>query len=286
MNDSGIPIYELKDVSDNLKSFEFVDISNKNYDHKIMHAHRHAYYTYIFLKKGLFHQTIDFKVYNLQAPSVVCISPNQIHIHGNDDNFEAVALSFTRDFLTRIEPFPGCEGKPNIVELDKGTYPIIEILSEAMDMEYNNKEPDDRILSNLLDSFIIKINNIWFKQKDIHPVCSTSQKIVTDYYHLVDTNYKTLKNVSCYSSKMNITSNYLNGLVRRYTGSSAKKFIINRTLAEAKRLLYFDHLSVKEIANELNFNELSYFNNFFKKETGITPLQYKKGVQEKFENQM
>jgi AraC-like DNA-binding protein len=40
-------------------------------------------------------------------------------------------------------------------------------------------------------------------------------------------------------------------------------------------LLVHTNLSVSEIANQLNFEDQSYFTKFFKRETGITPIQYR-----------
>jgi len=55
----------------------------------------------------------------------------------------------------------------------------------------------------------------------------------------------------------------------------ALAFIQNRLLLEARNLLQNSGMSVKEIAFELGFNELSYFSAFFKSKTGQSPRQYK-----------
>ncbi|WP_232516389.1 helix-turn-helix domain-containing protein [Chitinophaga caeni] len=55
----------------------------------------------------------------------------------------------------------------------------------------------------------------------------------------------------------------------------ATHMIQNRILLEAKRLLQASECSIKEIAYELGFNDLAYFSNFFKTQTGYSPRQFK-----------
>jgi len=54
--------------------------------------------------------------------------------------------------------------------------------------------------------------------------------------------------------------------------------IRNRILLEAKRLLVNQDMSITEISNELNFNDNSYFTKFFKKQTGITPEEFRRNI--------
>jgi AraC-like DNA-binding protein len=62
---------------------------------------------------------------------------------------------------------------------------------------------------------------------------------------------------------------------REYTGTSPSKYMIELKMNEAKLLLSTSSLSVKEIAYKLNFDNPDYFPVFFKKRTGLTPLEYR-----------
>ena len=59
-------------------------------------------------------------------------------------------------------------------------------------------------------------------------------------------------------------------------GKTAGDLIRDRVLLEAKRLLTNADMTVTEIAYDLNFQDNSYFNRFFKKETGMTPDEFRK----------
>jgi AraC family transcriptional activator of pobA len=70
--------------------------------------------------------------------------------------------------------------------------------------------------------------------------------------------------------------------VKEQSGKSAIMHIHERIVLEAKRLVFHTNSSVKEIAFELGFEDASYFNRFFKRLTGITPVEYKNAIRKMY----
>lgn len=87
-----------------------------------------------------------------------------------------------------------------------------------------------------------------------------------------------LKKASDYADRLAVHVNHLNAAVREITGKSTTTHINERILAEAKSLLTHTDWSVAEIAACLGFDYSSYFNNFYKKHTGSTPLALRKNL--------
>jgi AraC family transcriptional activator of pobA len=85
-----------------------------------------------------------------------------------------------------------------------------------------------------------------------------------------------LKKAGDYADKLAVHVNHLNAAVQEITGKSTTTHINERILAEARSLLTHTNWGVAEIAFSLGFDYASYFNNFFKKHAGITPLAYRK----------
>lgn len=85
-----------------------------------------------------------------------------------------------------------------------------------------------------------------------------------------------LKKASDYADKLAVHVNHLNAAVNEVTGKSTTTHINERILTEAKSLLLNTNWSVAEIAYSLGFDYAPYFNNFFKKHTGFTPLSMRK----------
>ncbi|MFD1552673.1 hypothetical protein DNU06_09095 [Putridiphycobacter roseus] len=74
---------------------------------------------------------------------------------------------------------------------------------------------------------------------------------------------------------MNISPIYLTECTKKATGKSAQKIIIDYKILYAKTLLHQMDKSVAEVAYALDFNEVANFNQFFKRNTGITATQFR-----------
>jgi AraC family transcriptional activator of pobA len=87
-----------------------------------------------------------------------------------------------------------------------------------------------------------------------------------------------LKRAGDYAVQLSVHVNHLNAAVQEVTGKSTTMHINERLLAEAKSLLNYTEWSVGDIAFSLGFEYASYFNNFFKKHSGTTPLTFRKSL--------
>ena len=74
-----------------------------------------------------------------------------------------------------------------------------------------------------------------------------------------------------------MTTDRLNDLVKRATGVTAGHLIRQRVLTEAKRELVFTNRAIHEIAYDLGFSDPSHFARFFRKQTGMTPQDFRQG---------
>jgi AraC-like DNA-binding protein len=80
-----------------------------------------------------------------------------------------------------------------------------------------------------------------------------------------------LKTANQYAERLSVHSNHLNRAVREVTGKTTTEHISDRIIREAKALLTHTDWNIAEIGISLGFEYPTYFNNFFKKLTGITP---------------
>ena len=86
--------------------------------------------------------------------------------------------------------------------------------------------------------------------------------------------YDKERSVRFYAEKLNLTSNYLSGIIKDYTGKTASEWIEEYVILEAKALLKFSGLNIQQVAYELNFPSQSMFGKYFKKQTGMSPKVY------------
>jgi AraC family transcriptional regulator, transcriptional activator of pobA len=85
-----------------------------------------------------------------------------------------------------------------------------------------------------------------------------------------------LRKATDYAENLSVHVNHLNYAVREVTGKSTSNHITERIIMEAKALLLHTDFTVADIAYCLGFDYPNYFNNFFKKNTGMTPLSVRR----------
>ena len=102
-------------------------------------------------------------------------------------------------------------------------------------------------------------------------------KVVFDQFlNLVADHHTKERGMAFYADKMCLTPKYLSKLVKTASGKSAPEWIDSFVILEAKNMLRYSEIPIKEIVSRLNFPNPSTFHKFFKLKTGMTPLQYRK----------
>lgn len=84
-----------------------------------------------------------------------------------------------------------------------------------------------------------------------------------------------LKSAQDYASRLSVHANHLNRSLKEVTGKTTTEHITDKVLQHSKLLLLQSSWSINEIADCLGFEYAAYFNNIFKKQTGITPKSYR-----------
>jgi AraC family transcriptional regulator, transcriptional activator of pobA len=92
---------------------------------------------------------------------------------------------------------------------------------------------------------------------------------------LLDRHCRERRPVASYADDMGVSTGQLSRICRAAFGVSAIEAIDARSIHEAKRLLGYSTLSVKQIASELGFQDEAYFGRFFRKQTGLRPTEYR-----------
>jgi AraC-like DNA-binding protein len=102
--------------------------------------------------------------------------------------------------------------------------------------------------------------------------------MVRTFKNLVEKHFSEWHQVKDYASELNVTPGYLNEVIKTSIGQSAKEYIQNRLVLEARRLSLFTNRSFKEIGFGLGFNDPSHFSKFFKSSTGRSLQEFKNRV--------
>ncbi|MDB4920117.1 AraC family transcriptional regulator [Mucilaginibacter sp.] len=144
------------------------------------------------------------------------------------------------------------------------------LYSEYIGEDYINK-PD--ALAAYLKIIMIKIANV--NASLVNGYDSFENQLYRQFLELVSNQYQTTHEVTDFANQLGISARKLSDLCRRCSGKGAKDIINGQLIAEAKRSLQFSSKPVKEIAFQLNFLAPDQFSHFFKKNTQVSPNDYR-----------
>ncbi len=95
------------------------------------------------------------------------------------------------------------------------------------------------------------------------------------FLQLVESHYLSISSVADYAAMLHVTTTHLVETVMGATGQPAGRIIRERLLLEAEHLLRYSDIPVAEIAAYLNFEDPAYFGRYFKKQTGLSPSDFR-----------
>jgi AraC family transcriptional activator of pobA len=162
---------------------------------------------------------------------------------------------------------------------------IIWELYDKIEMEYHNN-PDEfsrGIILGHIDS-ILKYSQRFYKRQFLNRMPMTGTTVtkfndaLTAFKGSGKFQDKGLPTVAMLAEKLRMSPRYLSDLLRQETGKTAMELIHIFLVSEAKNLLRSEDHTVAEIAYMLGFENPPYFSRLFKKETGISPNQFKKEI--------
>ena len=99
------------------------------------------------------------------------------------------------------------------------------------------------------------------------------RELFNRFMMLLESDYKISRDVNYYAEQMNISSKYLTNIVSQVTGHTPKTIIDQYVILQLKMHLKRTTQSIKEMAWEFHFADVSFFCRYFKKHTGLTPQQ-------------
>lgn len=283
-----LPVYSLHNFSSpERKSQQFqVEVFDANRHFAVKYPHRHDFFEVLFLQKGSGYHVIDGNNYEIKPPCVFFLSPGQAHKLELSHDIEGYIFIFTSDFylLNRrnqnsLIEFPFFytihQDNPPLQLASNADVGFLETLfrqSITETAQPGKYTPD--LLRSILDLILTTCAARYQENEHLHHK-GKGLILVKQFFQLLEENH--LKNLSLndYAEMIGVTPNHLTQMVKTLTGKTSSQIIKAKQLLEIKRLLVHTNLTVSEIANQLSFEDQSYFTRFFKRETGVTPVQFR-----------
>lgn len=244
--------------------------------------------TLILCQRGCAVLSIDFKHLPFRKGDIAIIHDLMSFIPiGVSSEFEATILTVTsaaceqldynitdNRFWDYLQAYPICHTN---AEQYRSVCNWFTLMNDAL--HRCDKEFIEKVVSGNIYTFFLMF------QSEVKPFLAQVDKwsiakghatnLLNNFYSLVVRHHRKHREVAYYANLLSITPDYLNKLSVQHWKISAKEFINYQMVMAIKNYLACTDLSIKCIAAQLNFDDSSYMCRFFKKQTGMSPVEYR-----------
>ncbi|TLV02903.1 helix-turn-helix domain-containing protein [Dyadobacter luticola] len=290
-NEQPIPVHSLSD--DPILAGELFSMirmeGTLSYQSELLVPHRKAYYLMVFAKTGTGRHWVDMRPYTIRESAFYFSGPNQLIVKEEAKPIWGTAFAFTAEFLAlqdnaSLGRLPLIRNPHNAHELllNEADAAFTEDLLDKIYKEYNDPgEWQQRMLTAYLTVLLTYLSRLYTEQFE-QDATGTDKLVLKKYHAKIDEHFREMHQVSEYASLLNVSAGHLSEIVKVQSGRPAIAHIHERLVMEARRMLFHTEYSLKEIAYDLGFSDASYFNRFFKRETDLTPAEYRASIREMY----
>lgn len=276
-------------------------ISRKN--HGLMH--RHNYYEVVFILEGEFTQRMENGNFHYREGDVVFLNRNVRHGEGYDHNCVLVFLNFSPEFMEGLFLSPANQIRPGVSQYKRG--PIFQFVEE------NSGTEENHFRREYLDFFSTKgkipVANLLDQIANELTAASTGyafriQALLLQFFEMLENSHlyllshirvdaspeeflyaRVMRYLEAHHGRasreelgryFHYNDDYLNQVVKRFSGMTLSQLGKKVYLQEAKKLLQDTNLGISEIIMRLGFVNRTYFYRIFLEDTGVTPKEYRK----------
>lgn len=233
-----------------------------------------------------FRMTVNDVVFNDLGRFIICIAPDQISDFQKDGDWFGFCTFFKSEFMHYKSEINFLEDFPFFNIDETNLFPVNEDQFASLSLNYQqilaeqkaNSAYHNEIIRASFQAILWQIRRIYEDIKPKKKIETASVVIASKFQFLVNKNFIHNTSVEDYAEMLNVTPNHLSQTIKKARGRTAKSIITQRRFEESKFLLKHTNNQIAEICYHLNFLEPTHFNKFFKKESGYTPVEFRKIV--------
>ncbi len=240
---------------------------------------------FVLCTRGTVRATINLSEYTITHNDFVTVLPGSfIQIHEVSSDTRVCFAGFSSEFISRVsyvetylDFLPMILDNPimalqeEVAQLYRNAFSLL-IRAYSLPNTLDNKE----ILMSIFTIFFQGVGELYKRCKPTtnEPI-KREHELYRQFIQLLMTHYTQEHEVSFYAKKCGVTPAHFSGAIRKASGHSPLAIITGIIIMNAKAQLKSTRLPVKEIAFSLGFNNLSFFNKYFRKHVKMTPQEYR-----------
>ena len=241
----------------------------------------------VLCKSGSAEMMIDFKRWELHTGAVITLFPQDVVLlRDKSADFRVELLRFDKALLreaslqleqtvySSLRADRCRKDRPIVTDIIEGMFNLLRIYFRQDDCTCL-----DQLVLYQLKAFFLGFYDYLYRHKNERPDDEGSHRtneVFNAFMELLEQDYILDRNVSHFAEKLHISPKYLNTIIRRKTGHSAKSIIDQYVIMQVKLLLRTREDSVKQITYDFHFSDVSFFCRYFKAHTGTTPQEFRK----------
>lgn len=286
-----MPLFHLYGDPPDDQAFDFIHVetiaSRSSLHDWLIRAHRHRnLFQILLIERGGGNMTFEAATLSFAAPAAILVAPTVAHgfrFHPNET--DGWVVSFTEDVAAGLgersgDPLKRLKALAAQPVIPLGHAAEIKRLSGLCADLYEEgslaREGYRLAMRGLLALIAIEAARLAASRLRTGTVTlAPSDATVEALRRLVEEHFREQRLIGFYADKLAVTPDRLNDHVKRASGVTAGHLIRQRVLTEAKRALVFTRQPIHEISFDLGFADPSHFARFFRKQTGMTPQQFR-----------
>ena len=273
--------------------FYIIDIQMKNHNKPLGYPCRFDGYLLIYCIRGHIRLNVNLTEFRIKEGMMFLNVPGNI-IKVNElidtatEDLHYLCIAMSKDFVQGLKIDVNKFFNEGITLLENPSLRLndteknlmakqVELIAAIINSSVPYKKDS---VHSILTSMLYMIMGVWSdnmsEDRTTAQVTHKRSKMIFDQFIKLVTEYHTqYRNVGFYADKLCLTPKYLSKLIKTATGRSAPEWIDAYVILEAKNLLKYSNVTIKEIVYKLNFPNQSVFYKFFKARTGLTPTEYR-----------
>lgn len=261
-----------------------------NNNNALSKPHLHPFYEIIWFQEGTGIHTVDFCQYEVKTNSIFFLAPGQVHHFDTNTDYKGVIIKIRSEYMKsddgqtnlflKYNDFRTFDASPYYC-VDDATAHELDLVLEAMNKEQShpNAFGAKDLQRCLVWIFMIAVQRSGRSEGEFRlDLLKPSHRLFVLFRRKLEQEFMHIHTVNEYAEALNVTTRTLCKSVSECAHRTPLSFINERLLLEAKRMLLYTDMMVKEISYNLGFEDPSYFIKFFKRELGILPSEYRENM--------
>lgn len=242
-----------------------------------------TYGAILICRKGKARLQVNYKDWQLYDGAVITVFPNDVVKLRVEETFQVEMLKYNPSLLreaslqleqtvySSLREDRCRQDTPVVTNIINGMFALLKVYFDQSECTCISQ-----LVLCQLKAFFIGFHEYLQRNPQYRPDEVKSYRIrelFNRFMMLLEKDYKISRDVNYYAEQMNISSKYLTNIVNQVTGHTPKTIIDQYVILQIKMHLKRTTQSIKEMAWEFHFADVSFFCRYFKKHTGLTPQQ-------------